>query len=172
MNLKFAPLSMLLVSAIGTCALLSPAVSIADPEPVVNEKFSDLEPAITMLRSEIGHDRREIVRKNMLLTQSEAATFWPLYDRYRAEMRELGDRRVRLITDFAAHENAMTENEAERLTEAALEIEEHKVSVRQSYVKTMSKVLSARTVARFFQIDGKLDAIVDAELAARIPLIH
>ncbi|MGA2398344.1 MAG: hypothetical protein ABSG30_09840 [Steroidobacteraceae bacterium] len=66
----------------------------------------------------------------------------------------------------------MTEDEAGRLTEAALEIEENKVSVRQSYVKTMSKSLSARTVARFFQIDGKLDAIVDAELAAHIPLIH
>ena len=36
----------------------------------------------------------------------------------------------------------------------------------------MSKVLSSRTVARFFQIDQKLDAIVDAGLAANIPLMH
>jgi len=36
----------------------------------------------------------------------------------------------------------------------------------------MSKELSPRTVARFIQIDSKLDAIVNAELASRIPLIH
>jgi hypothetical protein len=36
----------------------------------------------------------------------------------------------------------------------------------------MGKVLSARTTARFFQIDAKLDAVVDAALAGRIPLIH
>jgi len=36
----------------------------------------------------------------------------------------------------------------------------------------MSKELSARTVARFFQIDQKLDAAVDVALAANIPLMH
>jgi hypothetical protein len=35
----------------------------------------------------------------------------------------------------------------------------------------MSKVLSARTVTRFFQIDNKFDAVVDATLAAHVPLI-
>jgi hypothetical protein len=108
----------------------------------------------------------------MLLTQTEAATFWPLYDDYRKDMRKLDDRRTRLITDFAAHRNAMSEDEGARLTKEALSIEEDKVEVRQDHVKKMSKDLSARTVARFFQIDAKLDAIVNAELAARIPLIH
>jgi hypothetical protein len=39
-------------------------------------------------------------------------------------------------------------------------------------VSKMSKVLSARTVARFFQIDNKLDTVVDAALAGKIPLIQ
>ena len=160
-----------LVSAVALCGLLGPALSRAD-DPVVNEKFSDLEPAIKMLRSEVGQDRREIVKENMLLTPSEAKIFWPLYEQYRHDMHEQGDRRVRLITDFAANRNSMSEEEAARLTKEALSIEEDRISEKQDYVKKMSKVLSARTVARFFQIDGKLDAIVDAELAARIPLVH
>jgi hypothetical protein len=154
------------------CALLGPAVSLAADPPVVNEKFADLEPAIQMLRAEVGQDRREVVKKAMLLTPSEAARFWPLYDQYRADMREQEDRRVRLITDFAANRAAMSEDEAARLTKEALSIEEDKIGEKQSYVKKMSKVLSARTVARFFQIDAKLDAIVNAELAANIPLVH
>lgn len=151
---------------------LATVATAGDPESIVNEKFTDLEPAIQMFRSEIGHDRREIVKKNMLLTPSESAIFWPLYDKYRAEMHEQGDRRVRLITDFAASRDAMSEQEAARITKEALSIEEDKVSLKQEYVKKMSKVLSARTVARFFQIDGKLDTAVDAELAARIPLVY
>lgn len=67
MNLKLAALSMVLIGATATCALLSPTVSIAASEPVLNERFSDLEPATKMIRSEIGQDRREIVRRNMLL---------------------------------------------------------------------------------------------------------
>jgi hypothetical protein len=165
-----SPRTLLAAAALG--ALLGPGGAFAAAQPVVNEKFADLEPAIQMLRSEVGEDRREIVKKSMLLTESEGKTFWPLYDEYRGEMHKLGDRRVRLITDFAANRNAMSEDEAAKLTHEALSIEEDRVSVKQDYVKKMSKVLSARTVARFFQIDSKLDAVVDAQLAARIPLIH
>jgi hypothetical protein len=138
----------------------------------VNEKFSDLEPAIQMLRQEVGKDRREIVKANMLLTNSEAARFWPIYDEYRAEMTKIGDRRVKLITDYAANRNSMSEDEAHRLLKEALEIDQERTELKVSYVKKFNKELSARTTARFFQIDQKLDAALDASLAARIPLVY
>ena len=154
------------------CALLTPALALAADKPVVNEKFADLEPAIQMLRQEVGKDRREIVKANMLLTNSEAARFWPLYDEYRAEMNKIGDKRVKLITDFAANRDSMSEDEGLRLLKERLDIEKEKNDVRGDYVKKFNKELSARTTARFFQIDQKLDAAVEAALAARIPLIY
>jgi hypothetical protein len=164
--------SVMLLGAAALCGLLRPALVLGADEPIVNEKFTDLEPAIQMLRSEIGQVRRDIVKGAMLLTQSESTMFWPLYDQYRGEMHVLGDRRLRVITDFAANRNAMSEDQAEQITNEALAIDKEQVSLKEDYVKKMSKVLSARTVARFFQIDAKLDAVVNAELAARIPLIH
>ena len=154
------------------CALLTPGFALAADQPVVNEKFSDLEPAIQMLRKDVGRDRREIVKANMLLTESEAARFWPLYDEYRAEMVKQGDRRVKLITDYAANRDSMSEDEANRILKERLDIEKEKVDIREKYVKKFEKELSARTTARFFQIDQKLDATVDAVLAAKIPLIY
>ena len=112
------------------CALLTPALALAADKPVVNEKFSDLEPAIQMLRQEVGKDRREIVKANMLLTNSEAARFWPLYDEYRAEMNKIGDKRVKLITDFAANRDSMSEDEGLRLLKERLDIEKEKNDVR------------------------------------------
>jgi hypothetical protein len=154
------------------CALLAPALALADDKPVVNEKFADLEPAIQMLRQEAGKDRRQIVKANMLLTNSEAARFWPIYDEYRAEMNKLGDRRVKLITDYAANRNSMSEDEGHRLLKEYLDFDKERVELKESYVKKFNKEVSARTTARFFQIDQKLDAATDAVLAARIPLIY
>ena len=154
------------------CALLTPALALAADKPVVNEKFSDLEPAIQMLRQEVGKDRRDLVKANMLLTNSEAARFWPIYDEYRAEMNKIGDKRVKLITDFAANRNSMSEDEGMRLLKERIDIEKEKNDLRGDYVKKFNKELSARTTARFFQIDQKLDAAVDAALAAKIPLIY
>ena len=158
--------------ALGLCALLAPGLALTADKPIVNEKFSDLDPAIQMLRDEIGKDRRDVVKANMLLTESEAARFWPLYDEYRAEMRKLGDRRVKLITDYAANRNAMSEQEGNRLLKEALDIDKQRVEIKEDYVKKFEKELSARTTARFFHIESKLDAVGDAVRAAKIPLIY
>jgi hypothetical protein len=162
-----------MLGAVAALTLMNQRPCIADDAPpIVNEKFTNLAPAIKMLRAEIGQDRRDIVAAAMLLTPSEGKTFWPLYDQYRADVRKLGDKKVRLISDFIANRDSMSEDQAAKLTKDALALESEKISLKEDYVSKMSKVLSARTVARFFQIDNKLDVIVDAELAARIPLIQ
>jgi len=164
-------LKYLRISALGV--LLTPSFALAADQPVVNEKFSDLEPAIQMLRKDVGRDRREIVKANMLLTNSEAARFWPLYDQYRSEIHKVGDRRLKVITDYAANRDSMSEDEANRLAREWLEAEKQRVDIKEEYVKKFQKEgLSARTTARFFQIDQKLDSAVDAALAAHIPLIY
>jgi hypothetical protein len=153
--------------------LLSASPTLADPaRPIVNEKFSDFAPAIAELRQEAGQDRRNIVRANMLLTETESARFWPLYDEYRAERQKIGDRKVRLITDFLAQENSMTEDAARVLANEDFAIGKDTSELKAKWYKKMTKVLSERTVARFFHIDEKLDAAADIALAANIPLIH
>ena len=154
------------------CAVLVPVLALAADKPVVNEKFTDLEPAIKELRDAVGKDRRDIVKANMLLTNSEAARFWPIYDEYRADVHKLGDRRVKLITDYAANRNSMSEDEAMRLLKEAIDIDKEKLDLQGDYVKKFNKELSARTTARFFHIEQKLDAIGDAARAAKIPLIY
>jgi polyhydroxyalkanoate synthesis regulator phasin len=108
----------------------------------------------------------------MLLTETESARFWPLYDGYRDERQKIGDRRVRLITDFLAEENSMTEDEARTLANQDFAIERDSGELKAKWYKKMTKVLSERTVARFFHIDEKLDAAADIARAANIPLIH
>jgi len=166
-------LSSAMLGVVSAGVVLPASASLADAaQPIVNEKFSDFAPVIAELRQEAGQDRRNIVRANMLLTETESARFWPLYDEYRAERRKIGDRRVRLITDFLAAENAMTEDQARALANEDFAIGKDTSELKAKWYKKMAKVLSERTVARFFHIDEKLDAAADIALAANIPLIH
>jgi hypothetical protein len=166
--------SLLSTAVVVIASVLLPAsLTLAEPaRPVVNEKFSDFAPAIAELRQEAGQDRRNIVKANMLLTETESARFWPLYDEYRAERKKIGDRRVRLVTDFLAQQNSMTEDEARALANEDFAILKDTGELKTKWYKKMTKELSERTVARFFHIDEKLDAAADIALAANIPLIH
>jgi DNA-directed RNA polymerase len=166
-------LSAAMMGIASASALLAAGPTLADPaRPIVNEKFSDFAPAIAELRQEAGQDRRNIVRANMLLTETESARFWPLYEEYRAERQKIGDRRVRLVTDFLADEDSMTEDQARTLANEDFAIEKDISELKAKWYKKMTKVLSERTVARFFHIDEKLDAAADLARAANIPLIH
>ncbi len=161
-------LSILTLASAG--ALLGATTALSADAP--SEKFGDMQQAVTDLRAEAGQDRRAIVKANMLLTASEGTIFWPLYDKYRAARVELGDRKQKLVFDYLAKRNTMSEDEAEDLTDEAFSIDKDKIDIKEKYVKKMSKVLSARTVARFFQIDQKLDAVADIVVASQVPLIH
>jgi DNA-directed RNA polymerase len=166
-------LSTAMMGIASASVLLPASPTLADPaRPIVNEKFSDFAPAIAELRQEAGQDRRNIVRANMLLTETESARFWPLYDEYRAERQKIGDRRVRLVTDFLAEENSMSEDEARALANEDFAIEKDTGELKAKWYKKMTKELSERTIARFFHIDEKLDAAADIARAANIPLIH
>jgi hypothetical protein len=166
-------LSTAMVGIASASVLLPASLTLAGPaRPIVNEKFSDFAPAIAELRQEAGQDRRDIVRANMLLTETESARFWPLYDQYRAERQKIGDRRVRLITDFLAQKNSMSEDQARDLANEDFAIVRDTGELKTKWYKKMTKELSERTVARFFHIDEKLDAAADIALAANIPLIH
>jgi hypothetical protein len=166
-------LSTAMVGIVSASVLLPATLTLGDPaRPIVNEKFSDFAPAIAELRQEAGQDRRNIVRANMLLTETESAQFWPLYDEYRAERQKVGDRRVRLITDFLAQQNSMSEDEARALANEDFAILKDTSELKTKWYKKMTKELSERTIARFFHIDEKLDAAADIAIAANIPLIH
>jgi hypothetical protein len=152
-------LSTAMLGIASASVLLSASAALADPaQPIVNEKFSDFAPVIAELRQEAGQDRRNIVRANMLLTETESARFWPLYDEYRADRRKIGDRRVRLITDFLAQEHSMTEDAARTLANEDFAILKDTSELKAKWYKKMTKELSERTIARFFHIDEKLDA--------------
>jgi hypothetical protein len=164
---------MALIGAAALGSLLTQTTGLAAvAAPTENDKLESLEPAIRMLRAEVGQDRRDVVAASMLLTKSEGEIFWPLYDQYRGEQNALIDTKIRLIGDYFTNRDAMSQDQAAALVKNALDIEKKKIAIKEDYVAKMSKVLSARTVARFFQIDNKLDAVIDVELAARIPLIY
>ena len=53
-----------------------------------------------------------------------------------------------------------------------LDIEADRIKVRKKYVRELGKVLPPKKLALFVQIENKLDAIVQVDLASEIPLVN
>jgi hypothetical protein len=147
--------------------LCAPIAGQAQPASSDAEFAKAAEEARTILRAE----RKLVVTRNLDLTAEEAAAFWPMYDRYMTDMSAAGDQRLKVIVDFADHYTTMTDEKANQLLLDAHKYEQKVLDIRKKYIKSMRKALPATKLARFFQIESKLNAIGNLILASQIPLV-
>jgi hypothetical protein len=155
-------------------ALLATCLLAASPPGAgaqVNPAFADLDAAVTDARAVIQAERRMLVSDALQLSQVEAAAFWPLYDKYAAELKRIGDLRVKVITDFAAAYPDLGPELADQLLKDGLSYQQQLVKLRKSYLGKFRKALGPQKAARFYQLENKLDAIASFALAREIPLV-
>ena len=125
-----------------------------------------------IVKEKIQTDKKLFIATNMQLTESEAKTFWPVYEAYQKEFSKLKDREIQLIGDFAANYQTMSDDVAKNLLDDSLSIDSDHLKLRQSYASKFRGVLPDKKVARYYQLESKIDAVLEYELARRIPLVQ
>jgi hypothetical protein len=133
------------------------------------QSFRDsLEQAQTLIRSGV----RQILQEELLLTEEENEAFWPLYDEYGAELAKVSESYVSVMSEFVDRYQTgeLDDKSADRLLDDSLEIQMSVMEVRRNYVPRFREILSGVKVVRFYQLENKVRAEVDAALALAIPL--
>ena len=154
----------LLVAALG----LQPALGQEQTQKPTEE--SQAAEDIRLTRLMINNERQALVTKGMDLTRSEMQRFWPLYHQYLSETKKVGDRSVVLLTTYADNYPNMTDKVADKLLTEFVSIEQERARLKARYLPKFKKVLPPKKVARFYQIENKLDTTILAELALAFPL--
>ncbi len=138
--------------------------------------FAQDKPADTMqiLREKVRADKKLLVAVNMKLTEKEAEAFWPVYESYQKDLQKINQRIVKGIESYAAdyRNKSLTDEKAKRLIEEFVSIERAEAKLKGSYVPKLGKVLPAKKVARYLQIENKIRALVKYDLAAQVPLVQ
>ncbi len=127
---------------------------------------------VELTRSVIQTERKLIVARNMGLTDDQSAAFWPVYGDFREALRDVNDRRADLIMELAKDFDSLSGDKAQEMLKEALDIEAERTKVKKKFIGKFNEVLPPKAVVRYFQIENKLDSIINYELAAGIPLVR
>ena len=139
----------------------------ASPAPAQDKQADNMQ----ILLEKIKADKKLLVSENMQLTEGEAKAFWPVYDQYQAELFLLRARTAKLINDYTAAYEKMTNATAKKLLDESMTIETLRQKLNAVYLPKFRKVLPDVKVARYYQIENKINAVLYYELAAHIPLV-
>jgi Spy/CpxP family protein refolding chaperone len=134
------------------------------------EQLSD---NMDILREKVAADKKLIIAENLILTESQAAQFWPIYDAYQKDLAALNERIGALVENYATAYNAgnVQEAKANELVEEFLAIEETQLDLRKKYADRLDGVIPAVERARYLQMEQKIRALIDYDMAANIPLV-
>jgi len=144
------------------------AQTASDPAKV----RAEIDKAIEVLRKDARAGKSDILGKTMALDAAQAAAFWPVYKLYEAEVQTLGNERLGIIQDLAEHFDSLDDAKAKALLDRQIALEEKKVAVVKKYKDEMLKVLPAKAVARFLQVDSRLNKLAELAVASDIPLVY
>lgn len=136
------------------------------------EKTDKASSNMEILREKIQADKKLVVAANMDLTDAEAKAFWPIYQEYQTKLTKINERVAKLIVEYAKNYQSMTNDIAKKLMKESMAVEKERLALKESLMPKFQKALPAIKVARYYQIENKIQAVVQYGLADSIPLVE
>jgi hypothetical protein len=158
------------VLALGIALGLAGA-SYAAPQTAKPATPADVDQLVELLRKDVRASKADILGKTMALDSTQAAAFWPVYKQYEAERQKLGDEKLFIIQDLAEHFDTLNDAKAKGLMDRSFTLEEKRLALEKRYEEEFLKVLPAKVVARFFQVETRINNLINLKLSSQIPLV-
>ncbi len=161
MNKKFPAkcLTVLFVAALG----IAPMSARSQDKPANN---------LEIVHEKLKADKKLIVSKYMELTESEAKSFWPVYEDYQKDLQKFHERLGALLKSYAAdyRGKSLTDEKAKKLLDEWIALEQDEVKQRSAFIPKVTKALPAKKAARYLQIENEYRMLLRYDLAATVPL--
>lgn len=156
--MKRAALLLALLVIAGTALAQAPREGAAAPD------------YLELLRADLRREKANVVAAGMALSAREETPFWRVYRDYEADVTRVGDGRFALLREYAQNYETMSDEKAAELMQRAFALDAERVRLKERYFPRFTAETSARTAARFFQIEGQIEALLYLQLTADLPL--
>ena len=127
---------------------------------------------VELLRSDIRDAKVALITGMMQFSEADDQKFWPVYREYERELTAINDERLTLVREYAQAYEKMTDEIANRLAHAVLDLEARRNALKTKYYERLTTILPARTAARVLQVENQILLLLDLQIAASLPVIE
>jgi hypothetical protein len=127
---------------------------------------------IELMHTEIRSHKKQLVAQNLKMSDAEATKFWPVYDKYVAELIKINDKKFGLIQTYADQYATMTDEQALSFARQWTAMDTAVSQLREKYVPLVAHVLTGRNTATFIQLDRRMTMMIELQVASKMPLVE
>jgi len=123
------------------------------------------------LRDGVKTDKKALVAKTLDLTPAEAKKFWPIYDTYQRALDASNRQVARAVESLIGFDRPMSDAFGKQLAAELIVADENEIKARRKMQNQLMRALPPKKAARYLQLESKIRAFQDYDLAVAIPLI-
>ena len=152
-------------------AALLTIVSLAAPLAYAADKTADVTD-MQALRAAVKADKKAFVAATLDLTPAEAKKFWPIYDAYQRNIDMNNRKRALVVEAVVGKDEDLSNAYAKNLALEAIANDEAEIRARRALQNRLMKALPPIKAARYLQLESKIRALQDYDIASTIPLVR
>ena len=107
----------------------------------------------------------------MKLTEPKASAFWKLYDEYEKERKDLGKKKIQIVSEYANNYEKLTEEKADEIVKSTIKNNIAYEKLFEKYYEKTKGILGAIDAAKFVQLEAYLQTSVRSEIQDAIPFV-
>jgi hypothetical protein len=134
--------------------------------------LQNLEQYIAELHQYVSTRKVDLLGQAMKFTPEQAGKFWPIYAAYTSELQEVDEIRLKVVRDYAVSFNTLDNAMADALAQREFHFLTKRLALQQRYYEAVKRQLGAKVAARFLQVESRLVALEDLQVAAQVPLVE
>jgi Spy/CpxP family protein refolding chaperone len=127
---------------------------------------------LDLLRHDIRSQKKQLIAQNLSLTDSDATKFWPIYDKFTAELVKINDKKYAALQEYADHWGSLTDDQAVALAKQVQEVDVQAAQLRAKYLPIVTQAIGGKKAATFTQLERRISMLIDLQLASKIPLVQ
>jgi Spy/CpxP family protein refolding chaperone len=163
-----------LAFVIAACLIASSAVVWTDAQQAQPASVSaeSMDEVLRAVRADLQNSRSDIIAKNVSLTTTQAAQFWPLFEAYQKEQNVIMDDQLKSVQWFIENFEKSDDAAALKLINAHFDRDAKMTALRQKWLGEFQKALGTKLAVRVMQIDRRLSLAHQAFVTSKIPLAY
>ena len=104
---------------------------------------------LDLLRADIRSQKKQLIARNLKLSDDEATKFWPVYDEYAADLTKINDRKFALLQRYADsfEMSVSTASQSRSSTSASASVRVSKLSAYRCSSANLRSLIFVRSAA-------------------------
>jgi len=126
---------------------------------------------IAIVQNLFGREKRQLLTTAIKMTPSDSIGFWPIYENYEQDRKDLSKKRIMIIQTFVSKYPALSNEELNELMSDAIDLDEDQHDLMASYYGKIKKVASPMVAAQWLQLESYISAAVKLSLQEKLPFL-